>query len=161
MGGALSVIFAQALAVNQPQLAARIRGVYAFASPRVGDAEFVDLYNERFRSYTHRLVYSADIVPRVPPEFLNYCHVGGEQYINAFGTVHSEPAAIRRWHTIEGFGFVPLYLYKIVQGLVSRNESPLRTVYRIVLLVILPGLSDHWPADYERQLRKHVREREA
>ena len=161
MGGALTVIFAQALAENQPHLAARIRGVYAFASPRVGDAEFAKLYNERFRGYTHRMIYSADIVPRVPPEFLQYSHVGGEHYINAFGTVHTEPAAIKRWHMYEGVGFIPFYLYKIVQGLASRKESALRSLYRIVLFVALPGLSDHWPADYELQLRRHVRKQEA
>lgn len=44
MGGALSIIFAQALAVSQPQLAARVEGVYAFGTPRCGDLAFAEVW---------------------------------------------------------------------------------------------------------------------
>ena len=43
MGGALCIIFAQALAVNQPKLAARVGGVYAFGTPRCGDIAFAEV----------------------------------------------------------------------------------------------------------------------
>lgn len=102
-------------------------------------------------------MYSSDIVPRVPPEFLQYCHVGTEHYITSFGAVHTERDSVKRWHLIEGLGFIPLQLYKVVRGLAQGQESPLRSLYRIVLLVLLPGLSDHFPADYVHQLRRAVR----
>jgi hypothetical protein len=61
---------------------------------------------------------------------------------------------LRKWHRREAWGFIPLYLYKVVAGIFDRKEGLLRTVYRIVLLVAFPGLNDHWPADYEGKLRK-------
>ena len=73
-------------------------------------------------------------------------HVGTEHYITSFAHVHTEPHMVERWHLIEGIGFIPLQLYKVVRGLVRRQESSLRSVYRLVLLILLPGLSDHYPA---------------
>ena len=43
MGGALSIIFAQACAVSQPQLAERIAGVYTYGCPRCGDIAFAEV----------------------------------------------------------------------------------------------------------------------
>lgn len=61
---------------------------------------------------------------------------------------------MKKWHRREGWGFIPLYLYKIIAGAFDSKESKLRTLYRIVLLVVFPGLTDHWPSDYEAKLRK-------
>jgi hypothetical protein len=61
---------------------------------------------------------------------------------------------VKRWHNIEGWGFIPLYLYKLLAGVFDRREGALRSLYRVFLLVTFPGLTDHWPADYEGKLRK-------
>ena len=118
------------------------------------------IYNNRYRQQTHRLVYSSDIVPRVPPEFLTYRHVGIEHYLTTFGRVLTEQEAVKRWHLIEGLGFVPLQLYKVGRGLARRHESGLRSLYRLMLLILLPGLSDHYPADYVHALSQHARKQE-
>ena len=154
----MAVLFAQATHVQQPAFAARIASVYTFATPRVGDAEFARSFEAAFPDRIHRLVHSSDIVPRVPPKFLHYTHAGRERFITSFGQVISEPAEVKRWHNIEGFGFLPLYVYKVAAGVFMRRES-LRSVYRIVLLFVLPGLADHWPSDYEQWIRKALNSR--
>ena len=125
------------------------------AAPRVGDAEFARACERAYENRLHRLVHASDIVPRVPPKFLSYSHVGKEHFITSFGRIVIDQAEIKRWHRIEGLGFLPLYVYKVVAGIVVRGEW-LRTLYRIVLLFVLPGLADHWPSDYEMWVRKEV-----
>jgi hypothetical protein len=54
------------------------RAVYAFGSPRVGDARFVD----RLRAVpVYRIVHGADIVTSVPPEAFGFRHAGEERRI--------------------------------------------------------------------------------
>lgn len=60
---------------------------------------------------------------------------------------------IQRWRTIETWGFLLLYLYKIPAGKLWRGESWLRLLYRIAFIVVMPGLTDHFPCEYERILR--------
>lgn len=136
----------------------RIASVYVFAAPRVGDADFANACEAAYPERIHRLVHASDIVPRVPPKFLQYVHCGRERFITSFGGMVTEPGDIRRWHRIEGFGFLPLYVYKLAAGVIGRGEG-LRTVYRLVLLLILPGLADHWPSDYEQWVRKDLQRR--
>ena len=61
---------------------------------------------------------------------------------------------MKRWHQIEGWGFLPLYLYKLVGGALNPREGAMRTLYRVGLLVTFPGLNDHLPAEYEGRLRR-------
>ena len=61
------------------------------------------------------------------------------------------PQEIKRWHRIEAWGFLPLYLYKIFAGL---GDGALRSLYRVALLVTFPGLNDHIPSEYESRLRR-------
>ena len=130
------------------------------AAPRVGDAAFAAACQAAYAGRIYHLVHGSDIVPRVPPKFLEYVHAGKERFITSFGRVLTDEADIRKWHRIEGAGFVPLYLYKVLAGIVVRGES-LRTLYRIVLLIVLPGLADHWPSDYEVAVRKHLDQQHA
>jgi hypothetical protein len=54
------------------------QAVYAYGSPRVGDAQFV----ERLRAVpVFRLVHGNDIVPTLPPEQLGFRHAGEERRI--------------------------------------------------------------------------------
>ncbi|KAK9807288.1 hypothetical protein WJX73_008211 [Symbiochloris irregularis] len=155
LGAALALLFAQAANAQHPQLARRIAGVYGFAAPRVGDAAFAAACEAAYPQRIHHFVHASDIVPRVPPMILEYRHTGKERFITSLGRVLSDEAQIKRWHRIEGFGFLPLYLYKIGAGILTRGET-LRTVYRVVLLVVLPGLADHWPSDYEAAIRRQI-----
>ncbi len=68
---------------------------------------------------------------------------------------------IMRWHQIEGWCFLPLYLYKLATGLLGGQENPVRTLYRVLLLVTFPGLNDHFPGDYEAKLRRALNNADA
>lgn len=133
----------------------KVSGLATFGCPRVGDAEFVEKLKGVVGDRCVRVTHAADIIPFVPPRWIGYEHPAEELYISSVGGLHRGAADLKKWHRIESFGFLPLYLYKVVNG-VARGESLLRAVYRMALLVSVPGLSDHWPADYERKLRTNV-----
>jgi triacylglycerol lipase len=52
------------------------RAVYVFGMPRAGDKDFRDAYNAKLGNVTYRLAHGRDIVSRVPPSWVKYCHVG-------------------------------------------------------------------------------------
>lgn len=80
LGGALATLAAKRYN--------RVRGLYTFGSPRVGDLEFRNHY-----SATHfRFVNDDDIVPRVPPQALLYHHVGEMIFIDGEGHIQINPA---------------------------------------------------------------------
>ena len=54
--------------------------MYNFAGPRVGDSTFKNLYDSLIDT-SWRVVNTNDLVPHLPPEFLNYIHVNTEMPI--------------------------------------------------------------------------------
>jgi len=67
-----------------------VRAVYAFGSPRVGDAAFLAALNEKAKVY--RVVHSRDVVATLPPELLGFAHAGELHYINRGGEILVDPA---------------------------------------------------------------------
>ena len=64
-------------------------GLYTFASPRVGDREFVNIFNALGLT-SWRIVNKEDLVPRMPPGFpptFLFQHVNAEQLYNSSGKV--------------------------------------------------------------------------
>ena len=77
---------------------------------------------------------------QVPPRFLEYSHFGEERYLTSLGSEVTGSHAIRRARQLETLGFLPLYLYKLVAGLLfNPKEAAPRTVYRLAMLVSFPG----------------------
>ena len=72
-----------ALATLAAERYPKVRGVYTFGSPRVGDKNFL----EHFPVKAYRVVYNNDIVTMLPPPGF-YCHVGELWYIDRHGTLH-------------------------------------------------------------------------
>ncbi|CAM3649056.1 lipase family protein [Smaragdicoccus niigatensis] len=79
LGAALATL---AASLRPPQL------LVTLASPRVGDAEFGETVADIKH---HRYVNCADVVPRVPTEGMGYVHTGVLHYINADGTIVTNP----------------------------------------------------------------------
>ena len=77
LGGALATLLGMVLAYHNIPVE-----VYTFASPMVGNAEFVKMYNTLVHN-TYRIVNSPDIVPRLPSAFFDYQHVTGPFLINS------------------------------------------------------------------------------
>jgi len=76
LGGALASLAADFMAGEGFD----VRGVYTFASPRVGNARWRDDYNARLGDRSFRVVRAGDLVPHVPFGF-GYRHVGREVLI--------------------------------------------------------------------------------
>jgi triacylglycerol lipase len=65
------------------------RALFTFGSPRIGNARYVN----HVHIETYRWVNNNDIVTRVPPTWLGYCHKGREVYLNAYGQIRR----LTRW----------------------------------------------------------------
>lgn len=70
--------------------------VCTFASPRVGDANFVKAFNV-FGLTSWRIVNAPDIVPNTPPDILGYAHVDVESLFDSKNLVRWSPSC---WHAM-------------------------------------------------------------
>ena len=50
--------------------------IYTFGSPRVGNKNFADYFNNAIKGDNFRITYSNDPVPTVPPNSLGFYHTG-------------------------------------------------------------------------------------
>lgn len=71
-----------------------VSGVHLFGSPRVGDQGWAEHYEHWLGHVTYRHVNCCDIVPRVPPMWFGYRHVGKVIYYNARGNYHYQPSQL-------------------------------------------------------------------
>jgi triacylglycerol lipase len=96
LGSALSTLFVME---NKEKGKFDVSALYTFASPRVGDATFVALFNQ-LPITSWRIVNSCDIVPKVPlwiPFFFNYRHVNTAYKFSSRGKVKFSAAC---WHSM-------------------------------------------------------------
>lgn len=155
LGGAIATVFAQALAVQEPEVAARVAGVYTWGAPRSGDAAFARAFTTAYGDRSYRVRLAGDIVPFLIPSWLGYRHCGNEIFVSNFGTLLMDPEEIKSAALRETIGFPFLYVYNIAAGrLGKRRESWLRTLYRVGFMFVLPGFISHFPCEYERQMRR-------
>eukprot|EP00208_Stichococcus_sp_RCC1054_P003189 CAMPEP_0206136652 /NCGR_PEP_ID=MMETSP1473-20131121/1891_1 /ASSEMBLY_ACC=CAM_ASM_001109 /TAXON_ID=1461547 /ORGANISM="Stichococcus sp, Strain RCC1054" /LENGTH=812 /DNA_ID=CAMNT_0053529351 /DNA_START=361 /DNA_END=2799 /DNA_ORIENTATION=- len=154
LGGAIASVFAQALAVQEPELAARVGAVYTWGQPRAGDAAFARIFTTAYGDRTFRIRNAGDIVPFLIPSWLGYRHCGREMFLSTFGGMKSTPEEIKGTTLYENIGFPFIYVYDIFAGrLGQRRESWLRTLYRISFIIAAPGFTNHFPCAYELKMR--------
>ncbi|CAL9225156.1 unnamed protein product [Arabidopsis halleri] len=82
LGGALATLLA--LELSSSQLAKRgaiTVTMYNFGSPRVGNKQFAEIYNQKVKD-SWRVVNHRDIIPTVP-RLMGYCHVAHPVYLTA------------------------------------------------------------------------------
>jgi triacylglycerol lipase len=91
LGGAMATVCAVRCKLSS--ISSNPRAIFSFGSPRVGDRRYVNFLSVRH----YRWVNNNDIVPRVPPRWLGYRHMGKEVYLNRHGRISRLPAALR-WH---------------------------------------------------------------
>ena len=81
LGGALSTVSAIHIAkLFGPQ---KIKCIYTYASPKVGNQTFANEYNNLLEKKTFRIANTKDIVPKLPDNFSKtnpYVHVGNDNY---------------------------------------------------------------------------------
>lgn len=73
LGAALAQLAAHRFALG----AHPVSGVYVYGSPRVGNRDFMDAYNELLEEKTFLHINNKDIVAQIPPRILGFNHLGG------------------------------------------------------------------------------------
>ncbi|XP_058108771.1 triacylglycerol lipase OBL1-like [Magnolia sinica] len=165
LGGALAAIFPSILILHEETtILNSLWGIVTYGQPRVGDETFASYVETHLNSkLCYRVVYSYDVVPRVPFDgpFFEYKHYGWCIYFNSWydGKVMRE-APNKNY-------FNPIYLlskyYHAWSDLIKSlflgktrgpdfKESGTSTAFRLVGLII-PGLASHSPRDYVNAAR--------
>lgn len=107
LGAALSTLFALDVALCRPEIAA---SHVNFASPRVGNAAFVEFYQQQpaeqaEATRTLRVQNVLDVVPDVPPETMHYRHVSDVTLIefHKHGTLPLDPDFVVHRHAAASY----------------------------------------------------------
>ena len=94
LGGALATLLtAMYLERNR-----KVKCLYTFGSPRVGNESFRSHFNRSFYDHTYRVINGNDLVPHVPPEPL-FSHVGQQIIFDINGKRHDR--ALNFWERLQ------------------------------------------------------------
>lgn len=99
LGSALATLFVME---NQDKNRFNIFRICTFASPRVGDADFVGQFNA-LPLDSWRIVNTQDVVPKIPlhiPPLFGYEHVATESAFSSAGQVKENPGC---WHSMSTY----------------------------------------------------------
>ena len=124
LGGALATL---AVARLRQQKRQSVNGLYTFGSPRVGNKSFADKFDQDFKRYTFRFVNDNDAVPHVPPEDMNFSHIGTREKFNKKGRLDNK---------------------KKKKSLLKKIEK------RVTDTVTLDQLQDHQMSNYLKNLKR-------
>ncbi len=87
LGGAMAAVCAVRCKISP--IPSNPQAIFSYGAPRVGDRS----YSSFLKVKHYRWVNNNDIVPRVPPSWLGYRHMGQEIYLNRHGRVSN----LRSW----------------------------------------------------------------
>ena len=124
LGGAMAAVCAVRCKISP--IPSNPQAIFSFGAPRVGNRSYTSFLKVKH----YRWVNNNDIVPRVPPCWLGYRHMGQEIYINRRGRISS----LRSW----------LRVRDRFLGLLASLR-----------LKRLDYFSDHSMVDYIRHVRGH------
>jgi predicted lipase len=99
LGAALATLFVME---NDARRKFDINSLCTFASPRVGNLQFVHLFNQ-LPIISWRIVNKKDVVPKLPPRipiFLDYEHVNDEHQFDSAAFAKNN---VLCWHTLETY----------------------------------------------------------
>jgi hypothetical protein len=86
LGAALATLTAAVLYATPTReyayIRERLRGVYSFGQPLIGDREFCDLCRDSFGARLFRHIYEDDPVTRLPPKLYGDYHTFGQEYVS-------------------------------------------------------------------------------
>jgi pimeloyl-ACP methyl ester carboxylesterase len=117
----------------------RVRGVYAFASPMVGDAPFANEFEGKFGKLLYRYTYDQDVVPCLPPLSVDpgFKHFGHRRFARTCEDTWREVGEDRHASLLD-LGFVS-------ESFITRRISALRAFGNVVFPF---SLDDHSPRGY-------------
>jgi hypothetical protein len=84
LGAALAALTAAMIFTNSKYAGIRdkVRGVYTFGQPLIGDKVFCDTCQDLFGERTFRHVYERDVVPELPPRLYGNFYTFGHEYVS-------------------------------------------------------------------------------
>jgi len=156
LGGAMAVLAAAKLLSSS--LVSKLRGVYTYGQPAVGNAAFAAWGREAFGEILFRHVYNRDLVPRLPPRSTGrFEHFGTEYHSRPLARVHASPeqppegwAPRRPGHETGLLRFVLLSAAGAVLEFATRRTQWFRK------LRFPSSIDDHLPAFYLKTSRDHA-----
>jgi hypothetical protein len=146
LGGAIAVL-TTALLQTMPEtspLRERLRGVYTFGQPMVGDKLFCKRFQEDFGDKLFRHVYANDIVPHLPPLTMDQFSHFGDQYNSSVSGWERSPVNAQQACCSWSF-------------LMSLADFVRAQFARVPLLSYIPirySLAAHEPINYVRESQK-------
>eukprot|EP01018_Ginkgo_biloba_P001335 Gb_06716 [translate_table: standard] len=166
LGGALAVLFPAILFLQEEEkLLEKLLAVYTFGQPRVGDRVFANFMEKNLnhpKPRYFRIVYSNDIVPRLPYDdhIFMYKHFGVCIYYNSCYREQNRAEEPNRNFSLVYLVSMRLNaVWELIQSLLLRyrkgkefKEAWLSMMSRIVGL-LLPGVSAHSPVNYVNAVR--------
>jgi hypothetical protein len=140
LGGALALL-TMAL-INRLSLPLRVRGVYTYGQPMVGDQDFCNRFQNEFGHMLFRHVYRRDLVPCLPPRTMGRFAHFGEEYgsTDDAGWLYRS-GAVRQVCTALGAGIV---------GLAALAQEQLVGIPALQWPHLPYSLGDHSPISYLR-----------
>jgi hypothetical protein len=84
LGAAMATLMAYDVVTLFPTYT--VTHLITFGSPRVGNHEFVQSFNQQYTNIYYRITHYYDMVPHVPEEFMGYLHVSNEIWYNEDNT---------------------------------------------------------------------------
>lgn len=90
LGGAMAVV--SAVRCKLAPIPSDPKAIFSYGAPRVGDRKYAGFLKIKH----YRWVNNNDIVPRIPPRWLGYHHMGQEIYLNRNGKI----SYLRSWFRV-------------------------------------------------------------
>lgn len=146
LGAALAVLAAAMLHVS-PRYACireKLRGVYTFGQPLMGDQEFSDACDARFGELVFRHVYGHDIVTHLPPRLYGAFRTFGQGYVSTPDGWTHRTGTPTQTYTLVASAILGAFAW-------YAKQVPLLRSLRLPL-----SIADHSPANYVRCSRLSV-----
>eukprot|EP01018_Ginkgo_biloba_P040529 Gb_06717 [translate_table: standard] len=166
LGGALAALFPAILFLQKEEkLLEKLLAVYTFGQPRVGDGEFatfMDKHLNQPKPRYFRIVYSNDIVPRLPYDdhIFFFKHFGVCLYYDSCYTEWNLPEQPNKnYSPLHSMSIRVNAVWELVHSLVmpytkgkEYRETWLSTAMRIGGILV-PGVSAHMTSNYVNSVR--------
>jgi hypothetical protein len=127
LGGAHAVL-AAAKIYEDPRCAClrdKLRGVYTFGQPMVGDEEFTSVCDRLFGDRLFRHVYGRDIVPHYPPRLYGAFQSPGQEYLSTpDGWTHRRALPVKQTYTLISSTLMGALAFVLEQIPVLREIKP-------------------------------------
>lgn len=154
LGGAMAALAAARL-LAAPGTAAKLRGIYTYGQPAVGDGAFAHWGREAYGAILFRHIYNRDIIPRLPPASTGRFEHFGSEYrsvrLGTGGPGPEQPAEV--WMRRQPHEETPLLRFVLASAAGAVVEFVTRRTKWLSKLRFPSSIDDHAPAFYLKTSR--------